>query len=117
MTQDQTPKPIHHKMEFLQGSTFSSVSLASATFTDSHLMTAKVNDCNATQMAFDDVNLSLASINNANMTGMTFTDVNMTGASISQATLTCLKISNADMTGMTIDGILVSDLLAKWNSE
>lgn len=32
MTQDQTPKPIQHKMEFLQGSTFTSVSLADATF-------------------------------------------------------------------------------------
>jgi hypothetical protein len=38
MTQDQTPKPIHHKMEFLQGSTFTSVSLADTTFIDSHLM-------------------------------------------------------------------------------
>ena len=37
MNQDQTPKPIHHKMEFLQGSTFTSVSLADATFIDSHL--------------------------------------------------------------------------------
>lgn len=92
MTQDQTPKPIHHKMEFLQGSTFTSVSLADATFIDSHLMGAQVNNCNATGIGFDDVNLSSASVKFANLTDLTVTDANMTGVALSNVNLSGAKI-------------------------
>jgi uncharacterized protein YjbI with pentapeptide repeats len=51
------------------------------------------------------------------MTDTRITNVNMTGFHLSNVNLTDASISNANYGGMTIDGILVTDLLAKWNDD
>jgi uncharacterized protein YjbI with pentapeptide repeats len=53
---------------------------------------------------FDDVNLGGASFHNINLAGARFDDVNLSRASI----------TNANLEGMTIDGVLVTELLAAW---
>jgi uncharacterized protein YjbI with pentapeptide repeats len=63
---------------------------------------------------FDDVNLSGAAFDNVNMSGWTLNNVNLSRLRITDANLTDAAISDARMTGMTIDGILVSDLLAAY---
>ncbi len=102
--------PAPERMEladrFLDGSTFTRVSLARSVVADSRLMHARIDDVNAEGLTFENVNL----------TGARFHDVNLTGAAIDHARLTDVALTDVDVTGMTIDGILVSDLLAKWHA-
>lgn len=51
---------------------------------------------------FDDCNLDNSQFHNVNLSGTGFDDVNFSR----------VKISNSNYNGMTIDGILVTDLLA-----
>ncbi len=90
--------------KFLDGSTFTRVSLKDAILADSQLQAARVDDVNAEGIAFENVNLCRAR----------FHDVNLAGATIDAANLTGVVITNAEIEGMTIDGIAVSDLLARW---
>jgi len=57
---------------------------------------------------FNGVNL----FKNINLFGATFSDVNLSGASFGNLNLSDTSITNANYTGMTIEGVLVSDLLA-----
>lgn len=56
------------------------------------------------EAVFDDVNLGDARFHNVNLSGARFDDVNLSG----------VAIANANYTGMTIDGILVTELLAAY---
>ena len=106
MSEDQDAGRDQLKIDnmYLCGSAFTRVSLKDSTFADSHFMTAR----------FDDVNMSGVTIHNANLTGAQFSDVNLSEASIRFANWSGLSINDANLTGMTINGILVSDLLKKW---
>jgi len=73
---------------------------------------ARFDDTNLESAVFDDVNLSQASFKNINLFGATFSDVNLSGASFGNLNLSDTSITNANYTGMTIEGVLVSDLLA-----
>ena len=68
--------------------------LTESTFTDVCLGGAK----------FDDVNLGAAAFHNVNLTGARFDDVNLSG----------VAVTNANLDGMTIDGVLVTELLAAY---
>jgi uncharacterized protein YjbI with pentapeptide repeats len=67
-------------------------------------------------MKIEDVNMSSTEIENADLSGMTFRDVTFEGSAVRNANLRGVRIANADLTGMTINGILVSDLLALWET-
>lgn len=71
---------------------FSRASLAGASFEDVDLASAR----------FDDVNLSASAFTNVSLAGAVFRDVDLRG----------VAITDADLSGMTIDGRLVTALLA-----
>lgn len=66
----------------------------------------KFHDVNISGASFDDVNMSGWRINNVNLAGLQITKANMAGAAI----------SDARMSGMTIDGVLVADLFAAYET-
>ena len=63
---------------------------------------SRFTDVSMQAVKFDDVNMANASFTNINLSGSVFDDINMSG----------VEIKNANFTGMTIDGILVTELLA-----
>jgi uncharacterized protein YjbI with pentapeptide repeats len=63
-----------------------------------------VTDTNAEGARFADMRLVRAAFEDVNLSGATFRDVDMTG----------VAVADARLEGMTIDGILVTDLLARW---
>lgn len=73
-------------------------------FDNTRLDKARMHDVSMTQARFRDVTLA----------GSQMQDVDLSGVAIRNANLTNLSIVDANMGGMTINGILVSDLLAKW---
>jgi len=89
---------------YLCGSNLARVNLSDSGITDAAMV----------RMVFHDVNMTGVTIDNANLTGAKLNNVNMTDVIIQNATLTNLAIKEADLTGMTINGVLVSDLFAKW---
>lgn len=99
-------KVLDFKDHYLNDSRFERVNLGGAVIRDSQ----------AEDLTFDDVNLSRLKVENVNLSGARFHDVNLSGAQIGHANLAGLQIRDANITGMTIDGILVTDLLEKWDS-
>jgi uncharacterized protein YjbI with pentapeptide repeats len=55
---------------------------------------------------FDDVNLAAATFHNINLAGARFNDVNLSG----------VEIKDANLQGMTIEGILVTEMLAAYRA-
>ena len=80
--------------------------------------------CNLSGSKFDDVNLQGTLFNNINLSESTFTDINLTGTQVenvnaSNVTFHCVKFEGAAidrclLDGMTIDGVLVTDLIAAY---
>ncbi|CUH39705.1 secreted effector protein PipB2 [Jannaschia seosinensis] len=98
------PEKLEVADRFLDGSTFTRVSLRDAVVEDSILTAARIEDVNAEGIAFSDCRLARA----------TFRDVNLTGAALRDVNLTGVEIVDSEIDGMTIDGIPVADLLARW---
>jgi len=65
-----------------------------------------VEKCDLSGSRFNDVNLS----------GTVLDNVNLTGLRINNACMSNVAISDAALEGMTIDGILVTELLAAYNA-
>lgn len=72
--------------------------------------------CNLSDAIFNDVNLSNASFENVNLSGTRITDANLTGLHITNVNLGGAVIADAVFEGMTINGILVTDLLASYEA-
>ena len=89
----------------LSGAQFFAV-LTDATFTDTNL-------ANAT---FDDVNLGGSSLNNVNLSNSKITYANLSNLNISGVTLENASISDANLEGMRLNCILVTDLLAAYET-
>ena len=68
--------------------------------------------CNLSGSTFDDVNLSDAAFEDVNLSGSQIKDANLSNVRISNANLSHLAITDAALDGMTINGLLVTDLLA-----
>ena len=68
--------------------------------------TLLVENVNIAGAKFDDVNMESAVFNNIKLAGARFTDINFSNASI----------DHANLTGMTINGLLVTDLLAAYKA-
>src|SRR5947209_20280559 len=95
-----------------------------------------VHDCDISGSVYDDVNMSGSTVGNVNLAGCSFKNVNMSGATFEDANLSGWKVSDVNlaglkivkanlagasisqgrMEGMTIEGILVSDLLAAYRA-
>lgn len=103
---EAAPERLEVADRFLDGSTFTRVSLRDVVVADSLLIGARIEDADAEGMTFVNVNLCRA----------TFRDVNLSGATIAKADLSGVAVTDATLDGTTIDGILVSDLLAKWRA-
>jgi uncharacterized protein YjbI with pentapeptide repeats len=63
-----------------------------------------------------DGDLSGSTFTDVKMSGSTFRDVNLSALRISDANLTNTAIADCRLDGMTIDGILVTELLAVWRA-
>ena len=81
---------------------------------DTDISGSMFTDVKLSGSAFKNVNLSDATINDANMSGLSIHNANLHGLRISQADLTNSSIVESLTSGMTIDGILVSDLMAAY---
>jgi uncharacterized protein YjbI with pentapeptide repeats len=71
-----------------------------------------VTRSNLSDSNFNDVNLANARFENVNLSGSLLQNVNLSGVRISNANLNELAITDAALAGTTINGILVTDLLA-----
>ena len=81
---------------------------------DTDIYGSTFTDVKLSGAAFSNVNLSDAIVNDANMSGWSIHHANLHGLRISQADLTNSSIVESLTSGMTIDGILVSDLMAAY---
>ena len=106
----------HYERANMAASNFDGVSLENASFF-AVLSGATFKDTNLGAASFDDVNLGQASFQNVNLSGAVIRDANLSGVRISQATLANLDISDADVRGMKINGVLVTDLFAAYESK
>jgi uncharacterized protein YjbI with pentapeptide repeats len=60
--------------------------------------------------------LSGSSFNDVNLTGAVLDNVNLSGLKINNACMKKVSITDAALQGMTINGILVTELLAAYNA-
>jgi uncharacterized protein YjbI with pentapeptide repeats len=90
----------------ISGSTYDDVNMSGSTVGNVNLAGCSFKDVNMSGAVFDDCNLSGWKIHNVNLGGLKIAKANLAGAAIMQGR----------MEGMTIDGILVSDLLAAYRA-
>jgi uncharacterized protein YjbI with pentapeptide repeats len=66
------------------------------------------------RLEVNDANLSASSFVNVNLSGATFDDINLSNSTINNVNLSHVHITDSCTAGMTIEGILVSDLIAAY---
>src|SRR5262249_46748889 len=76
----------------------------------------EVDHCDLSGSSFHDVNLSGTSYDDINMSGWRIENVNLAGLKLSQANLAGAAIKDCRLEGMTIEGILVTELLATYRA-
>lgn len=103
------PSPKRLVMEdlSLEGSKFSRVNM-------SHTM---VMNSNLSGLVLDDVNLSGMSLHNVNLSGSRLENVNLSNSDYKNANFVNVTLEDCFLDGMTINGILVTDLLSKWEED
>jgi uncharacterized protein YjbI with pentapeptide repeats len=77
----------------------------------------EASKCDLAGSTFDDVNLANVVLENVNLSGGRFHDVNLSRLQITNACCHDVAISDAALDGMTINGILVTDLLAAYEAK
>lgn len=90
--------------------------ISGSVYDDVNMSGSTVGNVNLAGCAFKNVNMSGATFEDANLSGWKLNDVNLAGLKIVQANLAGASISQGRMEGMTIEGILVSDLLATYRA-
>jgi len=116
----------------LRGSTFEMVNLEGVRFQQANLGHAQFEDINLAGAKFNDINFSDVVFSRAQLggtvftqlglppgstdkqRGITFEDADMNDSVFSDCNLQNARIEKCNTTGMTIDGVLVSDLLAAY---
>jgi uncharacterized protein YjbI with pentapeptide repeats len=85
-----------------------------------HVLTGKhclsVTNADVSGSRFDDVNMSGWTLHDVNMSGMRVDEANLAGLHVSNANLAGAQITDCRLEGMTINGVLVTDLLAAYES-
>jgi uncharacterized protein YjbI with pentapeptide repeats len=109
---------------YLCGSRFTRVSLKDSVIADSVLGGVRLDDVNMREAVFEnvdlsdstfhDIDLSDSTIDNASLRRLAVTGADLTEAHLKDVNLRGARIEESNLEAMTIDGILVSDLLAKW---
>ena len=66
--------------------------------------------------AIDDANMSELAVTNVTMKGAKWANVDMSGLSIVDANLLGASISASNLEGMTIDGVLVTKMMAAYRA-
>lgn len=116
----------------LSGSRFCTFNLRNCQFHNVNLSKADFNDVNLSIAKFHNINLSYVKISAAQMGGakfkhiglprgskgkqrpLKFEECDLNGTVISKCDLSNVKIRHCNVEGMTIDGILVTDLMASY---
>ncbi len=90
--------------------------ISGSVYDDVNMSGSTIGNVNLAGCAFKNVNMSGATFEDANLSGWKLHDVNLAGLKIDKANLAGASITQGRMEGMTIDGILVSDLLAAYRA-
>src|SRR5215813_10667863 len=90
--------------------------ISGSVYDDVNMSGSTVGNVNLAGCSFKNVNMSGATFEDANLSGWKVNDVNLAGLKIVKANLAGASISQGRMEGMTIEGILVSDLLAAYRA-
>ena len=119
------PNKISLKQDDMAGSEFETLNLADARFTDINLSGATFHDIN-----FSDVDFSAAQIGGATFKHIglppgqaarqrpvTFEEMTLNDSVFRQVDLSNVQIIDCNLNGLTIDGILVTELLAAWQKK
>ena len=121
------------KHDNISESEFEDLNMTGTTFTNVRLFQSKFQDINFSESRFHNINFSDVQFTGAQIGGtlfkhigpphdkdgkvprqrpVTFEEMMLTDSVFRKVDLSGVKIVDCDMTGMTIDGILVSDLIA-----
>ena len=90
--------------------------ISGSAYDDVNMSGSVIGNVNLAGCAFKQVNMSGAAIEDANLSGWKVCDVNFAGLRIVQANLQGASIKDSRLDGMTINGILVTDLLAAYQA-
>jgi len=90
--------------------------ISGSVYDDVNMSGSTVGNVNLAGCSFKNVNMSGATFEDANLSGWKLNDVNLAGLKIVKANLAGASITQGRMEGMTIEGILVSDLLAAYRT-
>ena len=90
--------------------------ISGSVYDDVNMSGSTVGNVNLAGCTFKNVNMSGATFEDANLSGWKLTDVNLAGLKIAKANLAGASIMEGRMEGMTIEGVLVSDLLAAYRA-
>jgi uncharacterized protein YjbI with pentapeptide repeats len=90
--------------------------ISGSAYDDVNMSGSVIGNVNLAGCSFKQVNMSGAAIEDANLSGWKVHDVNFSGLKIMQANLQGASIKDSRLDGMTINGILVTDLLAAYQA-
>ncbi len=124
----EATKVIDAKYAHLDGSTFVMLKMSKTTFNDVDLSNLKIVNANLSDLEIEGAQLGGAYIHNIGMPPkdhpaydekakqrpLRFEDCELSGSTITNCNLSNVSISDCNTTGMTINGILVEDLLKKY---
>jgi catechol 2,3-dioxygenase-like lactoylglutathione lyase family enzyme len=77
----------------------------------------RVSNADISGSEFSNAKLAGTSFENIDMARCRLNDVNLSGTAITDVNLTDVSISQANMFGMTIDGVLVTDMVAAYRAQ
>ena len=122
----------------IAGSVFRDVNLSEATFDDVNLGASTFENVNMTKTRMHDINLNDLDVSAANLGGahfkyigpapdkdgkqarqkaVTFEEAMLCDSTFTKVDLSNARITNCDLTGMTIDGVLVTDMIAAYKAQ
>jgi len=119
------------KQSCIDGAEFRDVKLSKASFTDVAMDGVKITDANLSDLEIENAQLGGAYIHNigmppkghpmynpnVKMRPVKFEDCFLEGAIITNCNLANVQVTDCNLEGMTINGILVEELLKKWNQD
>jgi len=125
----ETTKVIDAKYSHLDGSTFVMLKMSNASFNDVDLSKLKITNANLSDLEIEGAQLGGACIHNIGMPPeghpaydpaakqrpLRFDDCELSHSTINNCNLQGVAITNCNTAGMIINGILVDDLLKRYN--
>jgi uncharacterized protein YjbI with pentapeptide repeats len=111
----------------ISGSRFLDVNLAGAEFNDVNLAEARVHNVNMSDMAIDCVQMGGTSFRHVGLPPdqpgagkqrpLAFEECDLNGSTFKKVDLSGVSITACNLEGATIDGVLVSDLIAAYRKQ